>query len=135
MKKRNNIIYWVSTAWLALGMLSTGIVQLIRTPEEKALMTHLGYPIYFLFIIGIWKLLGVIALLLPKLPLLKEWTYAGFFFAMSGAIVSHLVMNDSAKELFGPLLLLVLTISSWYFRPAERKLHCIQLKNKYESKS
>lgn len=135
MKKRNNIIYWVATAWLALGMLSTGIVQLIRTPEEKALMTHLGYPIYFLFIIGIWKLLGVIALLLPKLPLLKEWTYAGFFFAMSGAIVSHLVMNDSAKELFGPLLLLVLTISSWYFRPAERKLHCIQLKNKYESKS
>ena len=135
MKKRNNIIYWVATAWLALGMLSTGIVQLIRTPEEKALMTHLGYPIYFLFIIGIWKLLGVIALLLPKLPLLKEWTYAGFLFAMSGAIVSHLVMNDSAKELFGPLLLLVLTISSWYFRPAERKLHCIQLKNKYESKS
>lgn len=135
MNRRNKIIYWIATAWLALGMLSTGIVQLIRTPDEKALMTHLGYPVYFLLIIGIWKLLGVIALLLPKLPLLKEWTYAGFFFAMSGAIVSHLVMNDSAKELFGPLLLLVLTICSWYFRPAERKLHYIQLKNKYESES
>jgi len=121
------MIYWVATAWLALGMLSTGIVQLIKTPEEKELMVHLGFPIYFLLIIGVWKLLGVIAILLPKLPLLKEWTYAGFFFAMSGAVVSHLFMNDPAKELFGPSLLLVLTICSWYFRPTERKLNCVEI--------
>lgn len=121
MKKRDKIIYWIATAWLALGMLATGIVQLIQTKEETALMAHLGYPVYLLTLLAIWKILGVIAVLIPKFPLLKEWAYAGFFFAMSGAIVSHLVIGDSGKDLFGPSLLLVLTLVSWYFRPASRK--------------
>ncbi len=121
MKKRDKIIYWIATAWLALGMLATGIVQLIQTKEETALMAHLGYPVYLLTLLAIWKILGVIAVLIPKLPLLKEWAYAGFFFAMSGAIVSHLVIGDGGKDLFGPSLLLVLTLVSWYFRPASRK--------------
>lgn len=121
MSKRNKIIYWIATGWLALGMLSTGVVQLVKTKEEAELMTHLGYPLYFLTILGIWKILGVIAVLIPEFPLLKEWAYAGFFFAMSGAIISHLAMDDAAKEYFGPVLLLALTIVSWYFRPASRK--------------
>jgi hypothetical protein len=82
----------------------------------------LGYPIYFLTIIGVWKMLGVIAVLTPKFPLLKEWAYAGFFFAMSGAVFSHLANGDAVKELFGPILLLMLTVVSWYFRPADRKI-------------
>ena len=122
MTKRNTLIYWISTIWLALGMLSTGIVQLIKMKEEVDMMTRLGYPIYFLTLIGSWKIAGVIALLIPKFPLLKEWTYAGFFFAMSGAVFSHLVVRDDAKDLFGPLLLLILTVVSWYFRPINRKL-------------
>jgi hypothetical protein len=122
MTKRNKIIYWVATGWLSLGMVSTGIVQLIKMKEEVEMMTHLGYPIYFLTIIGVWKLLGVVAVLIPKFPLLKEWTYAGFFFAMSGAVFSHIAVGDDAKELFGPVLLLVLTAISWYFRPATRSL-------------
>ena len=122
MTKRNKIIYWIATIWLSLGMLSTGIVQLLKTEDEVAMMTRLGYPIYFLTIIGIWKILGVVAILIPKFPLLKEWAYAGFFFAMSGAIISHLMVGDEAKEIFGPTLLLLLTVVSWYFRPAERKL-------------
>lgn len=121
MSKRNKIIYWIATGWLALGMLSTGVVQLLKTKEEAELMTHLGYPLYFLTILGIWKILGVIAVLIPEFPLLKEWAYAGFFFAMSGAIISHLAMGDAAKEYFGPVLLLALTIVSWYFRPPSRK--------------
>jgi uncharacterized membrane protein YphA (DoxX/SURF4 family) len=121
MSKRNKIIYWIATGWLVLGMLSTGVVQLLKTKEEAELMTHLGYPLYFLTILGIWKILGVIAVLIPEFPLLKEWAYAGFFFAMSGAIISHLSMGDAAKEYFGPVLLLALTIVSWYFRPASRK--------------
>ena len=122
MTRRNKIIYWFTTLWLALGMASTGIVQLIKMDEEVAMMTRLGYPAYFLTILGIWKILGVIVILIPKTPLLKEWTYAGFFFAMSGAIFSHIAVEDSSKELFGPSLLLVLTILSWYFRPESRKL-------------
>ncbi|MCE7064915.1 DoxX family protein [Dyadobacter sp. CY326] len=123
MTKRNKIIYWIATIWLALGMTSTGIVQLIKMDEEVAMMTRLGYPLYFLTIIGVWKILGVIVILIPKFALLKEWTYAGFFFAMTGAIFSHLATGDDAKALFGPSLLLVLTIVSWYFRPETRKLN------------
>jgi len=122
MTKRNKIIYWIATGWLSLGMLSTGIVQLLKTDEEVDLMTRLGYPVYFLTIIGVWKILGVIAVLAPKFPLVKEWAYAGFFMAMSGAIISHLIIGNEAKEMFGPTLLLILTVVSWYFRPADRTL-------------
>ncbi len=127
MTKTTKITYWISTLWLALGMLSTGIVQLLQMKEEKDMFSHLGYPVYFLTILGVWKILGVITILLPAgkqvfLNVLKEWAYAGFFFAMSGAIFSHLAMGDSAKEFFGPVLLLVLTAVSWYFRPQDRKI-------------
>ena len=134
MTKRNppagrtgKIIYWIATIWLALGMLSTGIVQILKVEKEVDMMSHLGYPVYFLTIIGVWKILGVVAILLPAgrqvfLNLIREWAYAGFFIAMSGAIISHLINGDEAKELFGPTLLLILTMVSWYFRPADRKL-------------
>ena len=129
MTKRNKIIYWISTIWLALGMLATGTLQLFKVKAEGAVappgvdgITHLGYPIYFLTILGIWKILGVVALLIPKFPLLKEWAYAGFFFAMSGAAFSHIASGDSMNEIFPSLLLLVLTVVSWYFRPSDRKI-------------
>jgi hypothetical protein len=122
MTKRNKIIYWISTIWLALGMVSTGGVQLFKVKVDVDMMTHLGYPLYFLTILGIWKILGVVAVLTPKFPLLKEWAYAGFFFAMSGAVFSHLASGDDGKEFFGPILLLILTVVSWYFRPSDRKI-------------
>lgn len=122
MTKRNKIIYWIATGWLALGMVSTGIVQLIKMKEEAEMMDHLGYPLYFLTILGIWKLLGVVAILVPKFPVVKEWAYAGFFFAMSGALFSHAAVGDEAIAYFGPSLLIALTVVSWYFRPADRKV-------------
>jgi uncharacterized membrane protein YphA (DoxX/SURF4 family) len=122
MSKRNKIIYWISTIWLSLGMVSTGIVQLLRMKEEANMFSHLGYPGYLLTILGIWKILGVIAVLIPRFPVLKEWAYAGFFFAMSGAVFSHFAAGDGAVEFFGPTLLIVLTGISWYFRPADRKV-------------
>lgn len=120
--KRNKIIYWIATLWLSLGMTATGIVQLIRNKDEITMFNRLGYPMYLMIMIGVWKMLGVIAVLAPRFPLIKEWAYAGFFFVMSGAVISHLAINDDPKELFGPILLIVLTIVSWYFRPASRKL-------------
>ena len=122
MSKRNNIIYWISTLWLSLGMASTGIVQCMQKESEVAFITGLGYPAYLLIIIGIWKLLGVIVVLAPKLPLMKEWAYAGFFFVMSGALFSHFAVNNGIKEIAPALLLLVLTIVSWLFRPTNRKI-------------
>jgi len=129
MTKRNKIIYWIATGWLALGMIATGMLQLLHAEAEGALappgvfgIKHLGFPVYLLTLLGIWKLLGALALLVPKFPLLKEWAYAGFFFLMSGAVFSHTAMNDPVVELIPGLLLLVLTMVSWYFRPAERRL-------------
>jgi hypothetical protein len=129
MKKRNKIIYWIATIWLVLGMVATGTVQLFREQAQGAVappgvygITHLGYPVYFLTLLGIAKFLGAIAVLVPKFPVLKEWAYAGFFFIMSGAIFSHIAVGDAANELVPSLLLLVLTMISWYFRPADRKI-------------
>ncbi|HZV68572.1 MAG TPA: DoxX family protein [Saprospiraceae bacterium] len=129
MKKRDKIIYWISTIWLSLGMIATGVQQLMKVQLEGALsppgvygITELGYPVYVLTLIGVWKILGVIALLIPKYPLLKEWTYAGIFFLLTGAIFSHVAIGHSMKELFPAGLLLVLTVLSWYFRPAEKKI-------------
>lgn len=121
MSKRNKIIYWIATIWLALGMLSSGIVQLLKMKEEVDLFTHLGYPVYLLPMLAVAKFLGVIAVLIPKAPLLKEWAYAGFFCIMSGALFSHITLGDPVNETFPPLLLLILTVVSWYFRPADKK--------------
>ena len=125
MTKRNKIIYWISTIWLALGIVATGAGQLIKMKAGQGgveMITHLGYPVYLVTLLGVWKILGVIAVLVPKFPLVKEWAYAGFFMTMSGAIISHLIIGNEAKEMFGPTLLLILTVVSWYFRPADRKI-------------
>ena len=125
MKKRKNIIYWISTIWLALGMLSTGAVQLFKGKTGAGgvdSITQLGYPVYFLTILGVWKILGVVAVLIPKFPLLKEWAYAGFFFAMTGAIFSHVAYGNPVSEIFPSLLLLMLIAVSWYCRPANRRI-------------
>lgn len=122
MTKRNKIIYWVATLWLALGMLSTGIVQLLHVKEDTQFVLDLGYPAYLLTLLGIWKILGIVAVIVPRYPVIKEWAYAGFFFAMSGAVYSHIAVHNPLKDLFGPVLLLVLTAVSWYFRPENRKV-------------
>jgi uncharacterized membrane protein YphA (DoxX/SURF4 family) len=129
MKKWKKITYWVTTLWLCSGMLATGVQQLMKvqlegvhSPPGVYGITALGYPVYLLTLLGIWKMLGVIALLIPKFPLVKEWAYAGIFFLLTGALFSHIAVGNPAKELFPSSLLLVLTILSWYFRPAERKV-------------
>lgn len=114
-----------ATIWLALGMVSTGLVQLFKGKAGQGgvdMITHLGYPVYFLTLLGIWKILGVAAVLIPKFALLKEWAYAGFFFVMTGAIFSHIALRDSVNEILPSLLLLILTLISWYFRPLDRKI-------------
>jgi hypothetical protein len=128
--KAAKITYWIATVWLALGMVSTGAVQLLKQKTGAGgvdSITSLGYPIYFLTILGVWKLLGAVAVLVPKFPLLKEWAYAGFFFAMTGAILSHFASGSPLSEIFPSLLLLILTLVSWYFRPPDRKIISVNL--------
>lgn len=123
MNKINNIIYWTATTLMSVGMLGSGIAQVAHAQQMVALVKPLGYPTYFLSIIGTWKILGVIAILLPGFKLVKEWAYAGFFFVMTGALLSHLACGvHDIKEILGPVMQTVFIASSWYFRPANRKL-------------
>lgn len=123
MKNSSKIIYWAATILLSFGMLASGLSQLFHVKEMDELITHVGYPLYFMYIIGTWKILGVIAILVPKQKLLKEWAYAGFFFLMTGALISHLIVGDSGKAILGPLFQTIFIVLSWYFRPVDRKLN------------
>lgn len=123
MEKRKVIIYWIATALMSFGMLGSGIAQILHAKDMVNLVVPLGYPEYFLSIIGVWKVLGVIAILVPRFPLVKEWAYAGFFFVMTGALVSHLASGDyDIKAIMGPLMQTIFILLSWYFRPANRKI-------------
>jgi len=123
MNKTKLIIYWVATVLLAFGMLQSGIFAVLRTEQWVKLVTALGYPVYFLTILGIWKILGVIAILVPRFKIVKEWAYAGFFFAMTGALASHLFCHDYAiKSIMGPSFQALFVVVSWYFRPESRKV-------------
>jgi uncharacterized membrane protein len=122
MTRTKKITYWVSTIFLSFGMLAGGIQQMLQIGGYNEIVTQLGYPLYLLSIIGTWKILGVIAIIIPKKALLKEWAYAGFFFAMSGATISHLAVGQAITEALPSIILLLVTITSWYFRPNDRKI-------------
>ncbi|MDX1641238.1 MAG: DoxX family protein [Balneolaceae bacterium] len=127
-EKKKRIIYWVFTIWLALGMTAGGVQQLFQIGGYVEIVSQLGYPLYLLSILGFWKILGVVAILIPGFPLVKEWAYAGFFFAMSGAAASHFIAGDSFSEAIPSLVLLILTVISWYFRPAGRTVVSVHQK-------
>jgi hypothetical protein len=131
MTKVKKIIYWIATGWLALGMVSTGLVQLFRGKTGAGgvdSILGLGFPVYLLTLLGIWKLLGSIAVLVPRYPLIKEWAYAGFFFIMTGAIYCHIVSRSPLSAILPALLLLVLTVVSWYCRPDSRRVLAVNHK-------
>jgi hypothetical protein len=121
------IAFWVVTGLLCFGMLGGGIAQLIRAQPNVAGITHLGYPLYVLTILGVWKVLAVAVILMPKYPLAKEWAYAGLFFLLSGGVVSHIACGDTVLQVLPVFVFMCLTVASWYWRPADRKLQTINL--------
>lgn len=98
-----------------------GIGQLFQVKQAVEGFAPLGYPTYFISIIGFWKTMAIIAILIPKFPLLKEWAYAGVFCAR-GASVSQLVSGSAAFHIIVPLIIAALAVASWYLRPADRKI-------------
>ncbi|MFN8488596.1 MAG: DoxX family protein [Caldilineaceae bacterium] len=119
------ISYWLATAILAFVMFSGGIGELTHNWGTLETVTILGYPAYILTILGVWKILGTVALLVPGFPRLKEWAYAGLFFNMTGAAVSHAMSNDYGAYAFHivvPLTFAGLAVLSWALRPPSRML-------------
>jgi uncharacterized membrane protein YphA (DoxX/SURF4 family) len=119
------VAYWIVTLLLAAAVMLSGIGQLMQYGGNIELVKNLGYPLYVLTILGIWKVLGAIALVVPGFPRLKEWVYAGIFFLMTGAALSHAFANDYGDSGFSiilPLLYAALNIASWAFRPKSRMI-------------
>ncbi|MBA2937325.1 DoxX family protein [Paenibacillus sp. CGMCC 1.16610] len=119
------VAYWTVTIILAFSITLSGIGQLMRYGGNVDLVTSIGFPLYITYILGVWKLLGVIAIVIPGFPRLKEWAYSGIFFLMTGAAISHAFVNDYGDYGFHiilPLFYAALGIASWSLRPNSRKL-------------
>lgn len=128
MLNSTRIFYWTTTTLIALETLVGGFADLtqgrtvlVKGPLVTEVLAGLGYPVYVLWIIGIWKILGAITLIVPGFLRLKEWAYAGIVFELSGAVASLAACGRSA-ELIAPLFLLGLTFASWALRPPSRTL-------------
>ena len=125
MEKRKLIWYWIITGVLSFCLFSGGLMQVLQVKSVVDGFKPLGYPLYFISLIGIWKMLGIIAILAPKFKLLKEWAYAGLFFTMTGAVISHICSNDIKAQIVAPIVLAIFTLLSWYLRPADRKINVV----------
>ncbi len=125
--KAKTIAYWLTTVFGPASFAMGGSMFLLHAEQPVSQMARLGLPSYLLYILGFWKLAGAVVVLLPKLPLLKEWVYAGLTFLLTGAFATHLLAGDplfaaGPGQAAPPLIFLVLVLASWALRPASRRL-------------
>jgi hypothetical protein len=118
--RTRKILYWLTTEFGAFALTAIGAADLLRVPAIMTGLTHLGYPAYFATILGVWKLLGSAAILSPGRPRLKEWSYAGMFFTLTGAAMSHTISGDPVANVIVPLVLLGMLATSWALQPARQ---------------
>ena len=123
ISRRRMIAYWVTTALVVFELVLGGVWDILRVPQVRVLIEQLGYPSYFLVILGIWKLLGAAALVIPKFPRLKEWAYAGVIFDLTGAIASLFASGlISVSTAAYPIFMLGIAFASWALRPPSHRL-------------
>jgi uncharacterized membrane protein YphA (DoxX/SURF4 family) len=120
--RSRNIAYWVTTVLLAAECMVGGVMGALRLPPFIGIMKHLGYPAYFMTIIGFWYVLAGVAILAPRLPRFKEWAYAGLVYLYTGAVASRLAVGDPVVTLVGPIIFTGLAAASWALRPQSRAL-------------
>jgi len=117
------IAYWTTTILVAFFM-TGGVAQLLQyRANPHGVVPELGYPMYFFAILGVWKILGAITILVPGFPRLKEWAYAGIFFDLTGAAVSCAAVGGYGAygfHVLAPLIIAGLTVASWALRPQSR---------------
>jgi uncharacterized membrane protein YphA (DoxX/SURF4 family) len=116
------VVYWICTLLIVFILGSGGVADVMRIEPVVEGMTHLGYPVYFCVILGVWKVLGALALVIPRFPRLKEWAYAGTVFNLTGAAASHLAVGDDAMKVILPLVFTGVALVSWALRPAGRRV-------------
>jgi hypothetical protein len=119
--------YWLATALTALPLLGGGFAQFTLNPEMAEGMAQMGYGLAAMRVLGFWKLLVPLALLAPGFPLVKEWTYAGIFFLLTGASWSHYAAGHGVGEVVTPLVILAFAATSYLLRPADRRLASLNL--------
>jgi uncharacterized membrane protein YphA (DoxX/SURF4 family) len=121
--RRHIIAYWVTTALVVFELVLGGVWDVLRVPQVRVLIERLGYPPYFLVILGIWKLLGAVALVIPRFPRLKEWAYAGVLFDLTGAVASLWASGlIDAGTMAYPIVMTGVAVASWALRPSSRRL-------------
>jgi len=119
MKK---VAYWVCTGLVVFFIGSGGLAYVMRVPDVVAGVVALGFPVYFIVLLGVWKVLGSIAILVPGFPLIKEWAYAGIMIDLTGAAVASMATGGAWWHAAAPLLIAVLVVASWALRPESRRL-------------
>jgi uncharacterized membrane protein YphA (DoxX/SURF4 family) len=123
--KAKSIVYWITTILVALMIGSGGAAQVAQLKENVDGFVHvLGYPLYFMIVLGVWKILGTIAILVPGFPRLKEWAYAGIFFTVTGAAASWASVGGAGEafHVAAPLVVAGFAVTSWALRPESRKI-------------
>jgi DoxX-like protein len=117
------IVYWVVTVYVAGTAVIAGAMDLLRVEPVFGDLLHLGYPAYFGAILGTWKVLGALVLVVPRYPRVKEWAYAGMFIDFSAAVVSYVAVGDVVvSKLIGPIMAIACLGASWALRPSSRRL-------------
>jgi uncharacterized membrane protein YphA (DoxX/SURF4 family) len=125
-ERNRAIVYWLTTAILAVELLMGGAWDLLMLPQVREVIHRVGYPVYFLVILGVWKLLGSIAIIIPRFPRLKEWAYAGVIFNLTGALASNLVsgVHDATTVVY-LVGMMGITFVSWALRPSSRRTFAV----------
>jgi len=116
------VAYWLFTVLIAFELAAGALWDVLRIEYVRVDLTHLGYPLYLLGILGTWRIPGALTLLMPRFPRLKEWAYAGAFFDYTGAAASHFLVGHQAQQWMAPLIFSGITLLSWSLRPASRRL-------------
>jgi DoxX-like family len=122
--KARPIVYWIMTILVAFPIGSGGLSQMWQYyADPHGVVPVLGYPMYFFAILGFWKVLGAIAILVPRYPRLKEWAYAGIFFDLTGAAASCAMSGGYGVygfHVIAPLIIAGFMVASWALRPQSR---------------
>jgi len=119
--KAKSISYWICTALVAFAIGSGGIAAALQVPQVVEGQMHLGYPLHFVVMLGVWKTLGAITILVPGFALAKEWAYAGVFIDLTGATVAAAAAGE-VPHMIPPLVLIGVLVGSWALRPESRRL-------------